>query len=430
MRRLAWIMVAAGLPTAGFAQDAVIRIEAKRGDSAISDAVTNWATRFDNVVTFDLPRGWTAIGLGPLDAEEAAAQLQALKADGSIPQDSFVAVPGDDVTIRQAGAAPVEPVSQSEAVAVQDAPAAGTYIRLQSLQSEAESRDALATWQQAFPEAGLWNLGNGWFSVTLGPLTDEAAAEWLAVFKASGDVPRDAFTSQANELGSILVAGRDPELSVTQAEPLPPLDQVQRILTWANIYDGEIDGKTGPQTRDAIARAVADLRVSPDAGATIRALFERRDAWRGEMGLTDLRDEATGLSLSAPMEKLEFDRAERALSIYRPKDGSGAALILFSQRGGQQELQDLGGLVTALGWVPQPERLVEQGHILLSGANQDHISTAEGWVRDGRAEGFVLIWPAADAQNQARIVAEMRESLSRFDAGQNEGTAASAVPSP
>ena len=45
------------------------------------------------------------------------------------------------------------------------------------------------------------------------------------------------------------------------------------------------------------------------------------------------------------------------------------------------------------------------GHVLLEGVNDAHIGRAEGWVRDGRAEGFVLIWPAADAQGQARIAA-------------------------
>src|SRR5690606_31908878 len=118
-------------------------------------------------------------------------------------------------------------------------------------------------------------------------------------------------------------------------------------------------------------------------------------------------------TVTAPMRALTFDRAERALSIYGPKDGSGAALILFSQPGGQQELLDLAGLVTALGWVPQPDRVVKQGHVTLRGANDAHIGAAEGWVRDGRAEGYVLIWPASDPETQTRLQAEISDSLTR-----------------
>lgn len=426
MRRLAWIMMAAGLPATGYAQDAVIRIEAKRSEAAAAQAAANWDERFDDVVTFDLPRGWTAIGLGPFSPEEAEKRLQDMKSAQQIPQDSFVAIPGDDVILTPFAADAREALSEGElAPAAKDTATpvelpTGSYIRLQSLQSEAEARDALEEWRKTFPAAGLWALGNGWYSVALGPMTPEAAQGWLRAFKASGDVPGDAFASEAVEMGDILIEGQDPQLGLGEAVALPPLDQVQRILKWAGRYDGDIDGKTGPMTRKAIATAVSDLRVSPDAGATIAELMRQRDAWRDEMGLSTLRDEATGLSLSAPMEKLSFDRAERALSIYKPRNGSGAALILFSQPGGQQELQDLAGLVTALGWVPRPERMVERGHILLRGANDDHISHAEGWVRDGRAEGFVLIWPGSDAQNQARIAAEITDSLTRYAPGANE----------
>ena len=146
------------------------------------------------------------------------------------------------------------------------------------------------------------------------------------------------------------------------------------------------------------------------------------------MGLTTLDDTHTGLSVSAPMGRLVFDRTERALSIYGPKDGSGAALILFSQPGGQQEMLDLAGLVTALGWVPSPERVVARGSIRLTGANDAHIGHAEGRVRDGRAEGFVLIWPASDAPEQARIAAELSETLARSGPAATDAPAAGAAP--
>lgn len=434
MRRLGIMVLAAMLPVAGFAQDAVIRIEAKRGEAAAAEAAAGWRARFDDVVTFPLARGWFAIGLGPLGTAEATARMATLKATGQIPGDSFVAEPGRGVVLSPVDGGGEAPVSAEtsepetapvEGVTIQpDPPAPGTHIRLQSLQSQSEAETALQDWRKTFPEAGLWAMPGGWYAVTLGPMEAETARAWLAAFKASGDVPKDAFTSEAAELGSEIEAGAVPDLPAPgQPSEMPPLDEVQRALRWAGHYDGAIDGKSGPKTREAIAAEVTALRVSPDAGTAMRKLIERRMAWRDEMGLTALRDEPTGLSLNAPMDRLTFDRAERSLSIYGPKDGSGAALILFSQPGGQQELLDLSGLVTALGWVPQPERTIERGHVLLEGANADHIGRAEGWVREGRAEGFVLIWPADDRENQARIAADMSDSIARFAPAANDAPA-------
>ncbi|WP_229665155.1 MULTISPECIES: peptidoglycan-binding domain-containing protein [Paracoccus] len=427
MRRLAFLVMAAGLPMAAWAQDAVIRIEAKRGDD-VAEAAARWASQLGEVVTFPLPRGWTAIAIGPLTPEEAGERIGALKEARQIPQDSFVTVPGPDVVLTPVGAAPAvaEPVTEEPAAPQPDLPAPGTYIRLQSVQDRAEADAALAEWRKTFPEAGMTELPNGRFGVVLGPMDRATADAWLDVFEDGDVVPDDAVVSDASELGAVIEAGETPDLPpppATAAE-MPPMDQVQRALRWAGVYDGEIDGKTGPRTRDAIQAEILAERLSTDPGTAMAELIARREAWRAEVGLTTLEDKATGLSVMAPMDRLEFDRAERALSIYGPKDGSGAALILFSQPGGQQELLDMSGLVTALGWVPQPVRDIKPGRVLLEGANDAHIGRAEGWVRDGRAEGFVLIWPASDAQGQARIAAEMSDSFAR------RGPAANDAPQP
>lgn len=442
MRRLAFLVVAAGLPVAGFAQDAVIRIEAKRG-ADVAAAAARWASRFDEVVTFPLPRGWTAIAIGPLSPGEAGRQIGALKEARQIPLDSFVAVPGADVVLTPvaadtapvAGAAPVAdaqvPEVEEPAAPVPGQAPPGAYLRLQSVQARGDADAALTEWRRTFPEAGLADLPNGWFGVVLGPLDRAAADAWLRVFKDGDLIPGDAFVSDAADLGPLIAAGKVPDLPAppATAAAMPPMDQVQRALRWAGVYNGDIDGRTGPRTRDAIGAEILASRSSTDPGTAMRDLIARRDAWRAEVGLTTLDDPATGLSLLAPMDRLAFDRTERALSIYGPKGGSGAALILFSQPGGQQELLDLSGLVTALGWVPQPVRTIQPGQVLLEGANDAHIGRAEGWVRDGRAEGFVLIWPAGDAQGQARIAAEMSDSFARKGPAANDAaTGEAALP--
>lgn len=425
LRRMAVMALAITLPGAALAQDAVIRLEAKRSSEAATEAAQGWADRFEGVVTLPLPGGWTGIAIGPLPADRAGPLLEQLKQARKIPQDAFVSVPAQGTTLSPVGISPTAPD-----LTVIDTPLPPTsYLRLEAFETEPDAITALARIRKDLPEAGLWQLPDGWFAVVLGPVTEIAAAAWLPVLSDAGVIPDDAMVAKISDLGRAVRDGSAPDLPEPgTSEPLPPLDQVQRALRWAGHYAGNIDGKDGPMTRSAIQAEIATARASTDPGTALRLLEERRAAWADEQGLAPLVDQATGLTVTAPMRALTFDRAERALSIYGPRDGSGAALILFSQPGGQQELLDLAGLVTALGWVPQPERVVTQGHVTLNGANDAHLGAAEGWVRDGRAEGFVLIWPAADPETHTRLLAEISDSLTRHAPGANQAATPTTLP--
>lgn len=423
MRCVVGLVLAGALPGVALAQDAVIRLEAKRSPQAAATAAQGWADRFDGVVTLPLPGGWTGIAIGPLPAERAAPLLERMKEAGQIPQDAFVSVPAQG-TVLTAVDPDAAPPAMPEAP-----PSTERYLRLEAAETEDEGRAALDRVRSEFQQAGLWRLADGWFAVALGPVPDEAAAAWLTILTRAGLVPDDAVVARAADLGQPVEAGQVPDLPLPDAtQPLPPLDEVQRALRWAGHYAGAIDGKDGPMTRGAIQAEIATARASTDPGTAIALLQQRRADWAREQGLAPLVDPATGLTVTAPMRALEFDRAERALSIYGPRDGSGAALILFSQPGGQQELLDLAGLVTALGWVPSPARDVRSGRVTLQGANDAHLGAAEGWVRDGRAEGFVLIWPAGDPDGQTRLMAEISDSLTRHAPGTNEAAAPTALP--
>ncbi|MFH5775730.1 peptidoglycan-binding domain-containing protein [Paracoccus broussonetiae] len=465
MRRFA-IVFGAALPLLGasgaLAEDVLIRVEAKRGTEVARSAAQGWSERFDDVVTFPLSDGWIGIGLGPMPREQATARLRQLRSDGQVPGDSFIAPADgrrltqvDSPTTPDASAAAPEPVAAvpPEAPAADTGPvAAGTpgtpstfpqpaapevvtpveppapakvFLRLESTTDRAKAEEMLAKWRETLPEAGLWTLPNGRLAIAFGPVEEPTGEAWLTAFKAAGAIPKDAFLTSPEEVGEVAIAGSAPELApppaTDAARPaMPSLEDIQRALRWAGHYDGAIDGKDGPMTRAAIAAEIVRLRASPDTATAMAELTRRREAWRTEMGLTELQDSHTGLALPAPMDRLQFDRAERALSIYGPKDGSGAALILFSQPGGQQELQDLSGLVTALGWVPAPTRRIQKGSIILDGRNQTHIGHAEGRVVDGHAQGFVLIWPVQNPEEQRRLAAELSDNIARFAPGAGE----------
>ena len=71
--------------------------------------------------------------------------------------------------------------------------------------------------------------------------------------------------------------------------------------------------------------------------------------------------------------------------------------------------------------------MIRQGHVHLRGENEAHRGEAEGRVRDGRAEGWVLIWPASDPETQTRIAAELSDSLDRFAPAAGEDAPAAPV---
>jgi|GEM_PF-770776 len=488
--------------TGAAAEDAWIRVEAKRG-AAAEATLAKWQARFPDAVAFPLVTGMTAIALGPQSPAEAAARMAELKAAGTIPRDSFLTGPGgtkplsgltealtaetppagaEDAT-EAAGETAAEAPSpasagqqDASAVAAEDAgiaaegPAAQpaevpqAHVQLQATPGRVSAGEALENWRRSFPEAQLYRIPGGWYAVALPAQPQAEAQARLDSLKAEGRIPRDAFLTPASDMGSLIEsmeAGADEDLPTeggaaaatptppvtppqesaaaslatpalptpaaeeqapaadtaasTPAPPavMPPDEEVQRVLRWAGRYDGAIDGKAGPATRAAIDAEIEATGGTASPAEAVVALVAAREDWRAAMGLATLTDAATGLSLMAPVGSLAFDRTERALSIYGPKDGSGAALILFSQPGGQQELSDLAGLVTALGWVPSPVRDMGRGRFILDGANELHIGHAEGRLQDGIAEGWVLIWPAQDVETARRLIAEAQDSFTR-----------------
>ena len=446
MKPLAVLLLTAAFPGLALAEDVFIRVEAKRGNEAALTAAAEWQTRVGDIPAVIFPVGatWTAIGLGPLPREEAEARMSALKAARSIPADSLLTpAAGVNATsltgqaMNQAGTgsnaattpdAPAEPI-----VAEPPAPPApDRYIRLEAFQDRATADAALDQWRESIPEAGLWSLPNGWFAIAAGPLSEAAAGQWLAALKEGKAIPDDALITPEAEMGSNATPGTTPDWPANPETlpEMPDLAEVQELLGWAGFYDGEIDGQSGPMTRAAIASAVAAQRRTASAAQAMLDLGQARETWRQEMGLEVLQDDYTGLSLIAPTRMIQHDRNERALSIYGPKDESGAALILFSTPGGAQEMQDMTGLVTALGWVPAPTREIGRTSAVLSGRNETHIGRSEARVMDGHVEGWVLIWPAADARNAPRIAAEIAKSFARSQPSAAERAATEAEAQP
>lgn len=406
-----------------------IQLQATASETTAQTLLGEWRARFPEAGLWRLPNGWYAIALAAQPAEEAEARRQALIRDGRIPADAYLTGAGAMGSVIEApGAAdagpgeaeatvPAPAASESGDVAEAAAPDAGEGAPAPGAPTDSAD-ETLGRDAEAVPDRGpaaATGMAEGDAEDSSTPPADAMDEET----EASAD---DTETTTPPPAGITASGGAAPPApAVAASEPetppvpavMPPIEEVQRALRWAGYYDGEIDGDAGPATKAAIDREIAAVSPGATPAEAMVALLTRREAWRRDMGLAPLHDPATGITLEAPMARLAFDRVEHGLSIYGPKDGSGAALILVARPGDRAAMAELGGFVTALGWVPNPERREGRNSLGLSGQNATHHGEAELRLVDGTVQGFVLVWPAADADNARRLAAAAAESLTR-----------------
>lgn len=470
------VLFGAVLAQSAQADTALIRIEAKRNEPAARAAAEQWARTLGgqdgaDVVIIPLPGGWSGVAIGPMDEDEAKARLAALKSAKRVPADAFVTTKNVDRVQKldqsptTAEAAPTADTNSETApqttgtVAAPDpAPVPDTaprYIRVEAKRDLAGGQAALTEWRKVSPDASLWRLSSGWYAIALGPF-DTGAEDALAQLKSARKVPKDAFLTDPDALGQAVTAeppqpaaapadAVDNQASVPahpapepapqpQPEPepepvtMPPIAEVQAALRWAGHYSGAIDGKPGKGTQAAIDAEIK-AQGADDAATAMDRLVKRYADWRRNTGLSTVEDQASGLSIAMPVEMVAFERREGPLVIYAPKPGKKAAVILLSREGQSSDLADLAGLVTALGWVPTPKRDVTRDQFTLSGQNDSIAGLAKATLRDGMIQGFVLIWPAADAENGRKLANEMDNSLRRL-APPQPGAMPATVPAP
>lgn len=404
-----------------------IQLQATASEATAQTLLGEWRARFPEAGLWRLPNGWYAIALAAQPAEEAEARRQALIRDGRIPADAYLTGAGAMGSVIEApsaadaepgeaaeAAVPAPAASDSGGAAETAAQPAGEGAPTDSADETSAGPDAEAAPDRGPAEATGIAEGDAEDSST--PPADAMDEETEASADDTGaETPPPAGTTASGEAAPpalAMEAASEPETPPVPAV-MPPIEEVQRALRWAGYYDGEIDGDAGPATKAAIDREIAAVSPGATPAEAMVALLARREAWRRDMGLAPLHDPATGITLEAPMARLAFDRVEHGLSIYGPKDGSGAALILVARPGDRAAMAELGGFVTALGWVPNPERREGRNSLGLSGQNATHHGEAELRLVDGTVQGFVLVWPAADADNARRLAAEAAESLTR-----------------
>ncbi|MEC8580243.1 MAG: serine protease [Pseudomonadota bacterium] len=362
MKRTLLMLSTALYLTAGtaWAQDAsYIQIEAQPSLKRAEDRLRDYASYLADVNGFALGGGWYGIALGPYTADDAAARLRRLRADGQVPRDSYIEE-GDQYgqqfwPIGATGAATQEPVATEEPT------------------TETAETPVVET-------------------------TPEVVAEPAPepVIEEPDETPRQARASEA-------------ELTREERADL------QIALQWAGFYNGAIDAAFGRGTRGSMAawQEANNFEVTGVLTTRQRAELKRQyNAVLDGLGMGLVTDARAGIAMDMPTAKVAFEKYESPFAHYSATDDLGARVLLISQPGDRDTLFGLYEIMQTLEIVPLdgPRERKRDGFVLV-GENSNIVSHTEVSLEDGNTKGFTLIWPANDEERRMRVLAMMQSSF-------------------
>ncbi|KEO61761.1 trypsin-like peptidase domain-containing protein [Thioclava indica] len=338
-----------------------VQIEAKSSLAQAEDRARDWSGMFPTASGFRLKSGWYAIALGPFADEQAADdRRRALRLDGLIPRDSFVA---DGSQFAQqfwpVGAslsgAPIKPVET------------------QPLTEAAPSPDVSAPSDAQTPAAEP--------STPAQPATETLAESRRLEGALSRDQRRD----------------------------------IQAALDWEGSYSGAIDGLFGRGTRSSIA----DWQMKNGFEATgvlsstqQMELLDRVASARAELGLKTVDETEAGISVEIPLGLVQFARYNAPFVNYASKDNSGVQVLLISQPGDAARLRGLYDAMQTLEIVPvSGDRALRKNSFTIEGSNSEIQSYTQATLSKGLIKGFVLVWPTGDDKRRNRVLEAMKSSF-------------------
>ncbi len=332
-------------------RNAWIQVEANPTLRAAEEAVRIRSARLDDVAGFRLPGGWYAVALGPYTEDEASARMQALKAAGEIPGDSFVMFSNQyGQQFWPVGAAAVAPMAapaanadEPEANAIAEAapePVAEPEPEETLAQARASERQLNGQQRRDLQIALQWQgFYNSGIDGAFGPGTRAAMAQWQAA------------------------RGHEPTGVLTTRQRAQLLGEYQAVLD--------------------------------------------------SLGLQVVRDAGAGIEIALPLAMVAFDHYEAPFAHYSPINDSGVRVVLISQSGDQNTLFGLYDIMQSLRIVPlDGERERKAREFTISGSDEEITSYTHVRLADGAVKGFTLIWPRdGDGRLREMALEQMRASF-------------------
>ena len=338
------------IPSAGMAQDgtAWVQVEALPDLASAVDRAEAYGSLFPEAAGFRLRSGWYGIALGPYPADEAAIRLDALKAEGQIPDDSFIAYSRDygDQFWPAAGTAPTAlpatgtgtgATAEPEPAVTPDPPAETPD------ETKAEARDSEAT---LLPEDRK-DL--------------QTALQWFGFYASGID-------------GSFGPGTRNSMAAWQEAQGLEPTG----ILT----------------TRQR------------------RTLLDAWKGELSAFGFTEVVEAESGITVTLPLGLVEFDHYEPPFVHYRAKADGAPRILLISQPGDQSALYGLYDVLQTLESVPlDGARDRGDREFRIRGTSATTDTTVFAALKGDRIKGWMLISTPGNETRDARILQVLEQSF-------------------
>ena len=335
------------------------------------------------------------------------------------------------------------------------------FVQIEAHPSLAEATERARAYGGIVRDINGFALGGTWYGIALGPYDEQVARATLSRLRAEGLIPRDSYVTAGETYGDrfwpvgagAVVAPAEPETPsgatqtagiavpapAPQPDPQPEPEEtvreaqaseallsreekmnLQRALQWFGFYTAAIDGSYGRGTRNSMAAWQSDAGVEATGILTTRQrarLLRDYAAAQAELGLKPVNVVRAGISLTAPMGLVEFDRFEAPFVHFVPKGDSGVRLSLISQPGDAAALGGLYEILQTLDIVPtEGDRAKGRDSFDITGLAPDRTTRVRAQLIDGHIVGYILSWPEKQDTLAARALPEMERTLTSIGA--------------
>lgn len=356
---VALIWTGAGIGAAAAQERVWVQVEAQPTLAEAQDRARAYAGLLPDVVGYQLGSRWYGIALGPYDRDMAEATLRRLRAEGTIPDDSFISDGGN-------------------------------------------FRDA------------FWPVGAGTVAAGTVAAGTVDAAQQVAVQPAAEPVPEPVVEPVAEPAAEPEETVAEARRSEAELDSEARMD-LQRALQWSGFYASGIDGAFGPGTRRSMADWQASMGLEPTGVLTTRQREMLIDTWLAEIaafGFETVNEPEAGIEITLPLGLVGFDHYEPPFVHFTEKAGSGMKVILISQPGDQAALYGLYDILQTLTIVPmEGERARKERSFEINGLSATVASYAYAELSQGLIKGYLLVWNPADAERAARVLEQMKASF-------------------
>ena len=324
------------------------------------------------------------------------------------------------------------------------------WVQVEAHPNQTEAIDEARIYSSSISEVNAYDIGAGWFAVSIGPFKETEAQARLFELRSTGIIPPDSFLSRGSNYQdkiwpvAALATSNTPQtqrqLAIeTEARQLPPepdetlgearqsesnlnreeKKQLQIALKSAGYYTSAIDGDFGPGTRAAMGAWQNDAGV-PSTGVLTtdqrEFLHWQYNRVIDSLGIENFEDTNTGVALNLPLRMVKFSKYEPPLAHFSSTSEGPHAVYVISQEGDRKSLHALYKALQTLKILPKSgDRTLKMDRFEITGKNGETVSYAQATLRNKTIKGFILVWPVGDEDRRNWLLANMQTSFTRFD---------------